>query len=238
MTRPTVPAAGGGLRSNPSDVTFDRDCTRCPRLAAHLASIRAERPDYSRAAGAALRRSGGQAADRRARPRHARRQPHRAALYRGLRRHPALPDPASARLRLAARVGRRRRWSGAARLPHHQRRQVPAAGEQARPPRRCAPATPTWRRSSPALPDGAVVLALGQIAHNAVLRALGLKQAAWRFGHGAEHLLPNGLRCWTPTIAAATTPRPGGSPRPCSTPSSRVAGRCSTTALCDDRRSG
>jgi uracil-DNA glycosylase family 4 len=59
-----------------------------------------------------------------------------------------------------------------------------------------------------ALPDGAVVLALGQIAHNAVLRALGLKQAAWRFGHGAEHLLPNGLRCWTLTIAAATTPRP------------------------------
>jgi uracil-DNA glycosylase family 4 len=44
------------------------------------------------------------------------------------------------------------------------------------------------------LPEGAVVLALGQIAHNAVLRALGLKQATWRFGHGAEHQLPNGLR--------------------------------------------
>jgi uracil-DNA glycosylase family 4 len=42
------------------------------------------------------------------------------------------------------------------------------------------------------LPAGGVVLALGLIAHNAVLRALGLRQSQWRFGHGAEHGLPNG----------------------------------------------
>ena len=42
--------------------------------------------------------------------------------------------------------------------------------------------------------DGTVLLALGAIAHGAVLRALGLRQAAYRFGHGAEHALPRGLR--------------------------------------------
>ena len=45
-----------------------------------------------------------------------------------------------------------------------------------------------------ALPAGAVLLALGTIAHNAVLRAQGLKASAYRFGHAAEHLLPSGLR--------------------------------------------
>jgi uracil-DNA glycosylase family 4 len=39
---------------------------------------------------------------------------------------------------------------------------------------------------------GAVVLALGAVAHGAVLRAHGLRQAAFRFAHGAEHLLPGG----------------------------------------------
>lgn len=44
-----------------------------------------------------------------------------------------------------------------------------------------------------ASPDVRVILALGQIAHKAVLKALGLKQAAFTFGHGARHELPNGL---------------------------------------------
>ncbi|MBK5970219.1 MULTISPECIES: uracil-DNA glycosylase [Thiorhodovibrio] len=44
------------------------------------------------------------------------------------------------------------------------------------------------------LPAGAVVLALGQIAHRAVLLGCGLKQSALKFAHGAEHELPGGLR--------------------------------------------
>lgn len=43
------------------------------------------------------------------------------------------------------------------------------------------------------LPDGAAILALGRIAHDAVLRARGEKLSAWKFGHGAEHDLPGGL---------------------------------------------
>lgn len=45
-----------------------------------------------------------------------------------------------------------------------------------------------------ALAPGAAVLALGQVAHAAVLTALGLRASAHVFGHGAEHALPSGLR--------------------------------------------
>jgi len=41
--------------------------------------------------------------------------------------------------------------------------------------------------------SGTVLLALGSIAHGAVLRALGLKLSAYRFAHGSEHALPGGL---------------------------------------------
>lgn len=40
-----------------------------------------------------------------------------------------------------------------------------------------------------AVPAGGVIVALGVIAHGAVLRALGLKPAQARFAHGAEHEL-------------------------------------------------
>ena len=42
--------------------------------------------------------------------------------------------------------------------------------------------------------DGTVLLALGAIAHGAVLRAFGLKPGPYPFAHGAEHALPRGLR--------------------------------------------
>jgi uracil-DNA glycosylase family 4 len=44
------------------------------------------------------------------------------------------------------------------------------------------------------LPAGAAVLALGRIAHDAALRALGLKARAHAFAHGAEHALGRGAR--------------------------------------------
>jgi uracil-DNA glycosylase family 4 len=43
-----------------------------------------------------------------------------------------------------------------------------------------------------ALPDARVILALGRIAHDAVLRGCGLTLARYRFAHGAEHRLPDG----------------------------------------------
>jgi len=42
------------------------------------------------------------------------------------------------------------------------------------------------------LPDGAIVIALGSIAHQSVLKAKGLKQSAYKFAHDALHVLPDG----------------------------------------------
>ncbi len=44
------------------------------------------------------------------------------------------------------------------------------------------------------LPDPAVVIALGRLAHDAVLRALGLRLSEYAFGHAALHRLTNGLQ--------------------------------------------
>jgi uracil-DNA glycosylase family 4 len=43
------------------------------------------------------------------------------------------------------------------------------------------------------LAQGAVILALGTIAHQAVLKALSLKASSAKFSHNAQHTLPNGL---------------------------------------------
>lgn len=42
------------------------------------------------------------------------------------------------------------------------------------------------------LPNLKVILALGQIAHTSMVKTLGLKQSATRFGHAAVHPLPSG----------------------------------------------
>jgi uracil-DNA glycosylase len=49
-------------------------------------------------------------------------------------------------------------------------------------------------RELAALDRGAVVIALGAIAHGAVLRGFGIRPAAHRFAHGAEYPLPEGRR--------------------------------------------
>lgn len=43
------------------------------------------------------------------------------------------------------------------------------------------------------LPEHGIIIALGGLAHKAVLKALGLKQAHFKFGHGAEHKFDKGL---------------------------------------------
>ena len=43
------------------------------------------------------------------------------------------------------------------------------------------------------LADGAVIIALGSIAHRSVVSAFGLKQKGYVFGHAAEHALPRGI---------------------------------------------
>jgi uracil-DNA glycosylase len=47
-----------------------------------------------------------------------------------------------------------------------------------------------------ALPQGAAVMALGTIAHEAVLRASGLKVKDFKFAHNARHELSSGLKLY------------------------------------------
>lgn len=44
-----------------------------------------------------------------------------------------------------------------------------------------------------AMPNLQVILTLGQISHVSTLKTLGERVAAYKFGHGAVHRLPNGL---------------------------------------------
>ena len=44
------------------------------------------------------------------------------------------------------------------------------------------------------LPAGAVVLALGSLAHNAILKASAVRKADCKFGHGSDYALPGELR--------------------------------------------
>ena len=58
------------------------------------------------------------------------------------------------------------------------------------------------------LPPKSVILALGAIAHQAVLMALGRKRADHAFAHGAKHALPEASRFSIATTAAAIIRRP------------------------------
>lgn len=60
-------------------------------------------------------------------------------------------------------------------------------------PSEVATCNPWLQGELQALADGAVVLALGQVAHAAVLRASGLRPSRHPFAHGARHLLDGRL---------------------------------------------
>jgi uracil-DNA glycosylase family 4 len=59
-------------------------------------------------------------------------------------------------------------------------------------PREIATCRNYFEAALAALPTVQVLIALGQIAHVAAARALGLPTSSTRFGHGAEHAAPNG----------------------------------------------
>lgn len=60
-------------------------------------------------------------------------------------------------------------------------------------PEEAATCRPYLRTEIAANPELEVLIALGAIAHDAVLRILGVRKAAYPFAHGAVHRLPGGL---------------------------------------------
>jgi uracil-DNA glycosylase family 4 len=179
-----APAKAGGR-------AFDPGCAACPRLAGFLAEQRLALPGYHNAPvpafGDASARllvvglaPGLHGANRTGRPftgDHA-----GILLYQTLFDHGFASAPVSERatdgLKLVdARI------SNAVRCVPPENKPEPAEI------RRCNAFLAHDLASHPA--DG-VVIALGTIAHQAVLDALGLRRAAYTFGHGARHVLPEG----------------------------------------------
>lgn len=175
----------------PHAETFDPDCRRCPRLAGHLDAVRADYPHYHAApvpsfgprdarlvvVGLA---PGMHGANRSGRPftgDHA-----GILLYETLYRHGFASAPKSiARDDGLELIGAR--ISNAVRCLPPQNKPVPAEV------RAC---NPYLLHDLDAVPPGGVVLALGRVAHDAVLMALGMRRAGSPFAHGAEHVLPEG----------------------------------------------
>ena len=171
---------------------FSTDCRRCPRLARHLGQVRDGYPDYHARPvapfGAARAKllivglaPGMHGANRTGRPftgDHA-----GMLLYDTLHRYGFANRPVSVSTADGLRLGNCRITNAVKCLPPANR---PLPDEV----RRCNVYLAAEIQS---MPIGAVILALGLIAHDAVLMALGLKRSAHRFRHGARHALPRGM---------------------------------------------
>jgi len=175
------------------DPTFDPRCRRCPRLAAFRDGIRARHPDYHAAPVAAFGDPaarlliiglgpGLHGANRTGRPftgDHA-----GILLYQTLHRHGFASMPESLALDDGLTLSACRITNAVKCVPPENK---PSTDEI----RTC---NGYLTAELDRLPERSLLLALGRIAHDALLRARALRQSQWRFGHGAEHELPDGLR--------------------------------------------
>ena len=161
-------------------------CRRCPRLAAFLTEVKRRASGVLVQTGAAVRRAVRAAGDRRSGAGHARRQCERVA------RSPATMPASCCTQTLhaygfATQAGRQRarRRVCADRAAASPTRSSACRPATSRRRRKCAPATAISRPILRTVPDGGAILALGRIAHDATLRALGYKPSAFAFAHGA-----------------------------------------------------
>lgn len=176
----------------PSDgLTFDHKCTRCPRLADFLAAGRVEHPHYYCApvppfgdpqarliiVGLAPGFHGANATARPFTGDHA-----GLLLYRTLHRFGFASRPESLSNDDGLELIRCRITNSVKCVPPENK---PTPAEIAACNRYLTAELSTVPRDS-------VLLALGSIAHSAVLRSLSLKPRQYVFGHAAEHELPDG----------------------------------------------
>jgi uracil-DNA glycosylase family 4 len=173
---------------------FDAGCRDCGRLAAHLDGVRAAHPDYHARPvppfgdpAAALLvvglAPGMHGANRTGRPftgDYAGILLYRTLHEHGFANHAGSADPADGLELNGCRI------TNAVKCLPPQNKPAPA---EARACNRFLAAE--LRRFPPR-----VILALGRVAHDAVLMALGLKASAYRFAHHAIHDLPSGMRLY------------------------------------------
>lgn len=171
---------------------FSTDCRRCPRLARHLDGVRAEHPDYHARPvapfGAARPQllivglaPGMHGANRTGRP--------FTGDYAGILLYDTLYRAGFASRPASVHAGDGLRLSGC-RITNAVKCLPPANRPLPEEVRRC---NGYLAAEIAMLNEGASLLALGLVAHQAVLLALGLKLSSHRFGHGEKHALPRGL---------------------------------------------
>jgi uracil-DNA glycosylase family 4 len=176
----------------PSDgQIFDRTCTLCPRLAKFLAQARIEEPDYYNApvapygdpqarlviVGLAPGFHGANASGRPFTGDHA-----GVLLYRTLHRYGFATKPVSVA-----------RDDGLQLIDCRITNSVKCVPPENKPfPIEIQTCNRYLKAETRIFNSETVLLALGSIGHNALLRALGLKPSEYKFGHAAEHSLPTG----------------------------------------------
>jgi len=178
-------------KNPPAAAWFDSSCRRCPRLAGFLDGVRAAHPDYHAAPVAPFgsERSellivglapGMHGANRTGRPFTG--DYAGVLLYRTLHRHGFANQPNGAEPDDGLKLVGCRISNAVKCLPPENKPTGPEIVECNR----------YLAAELKALAKLRVILALGRVAHGAVLRALALKPAAYPFGHGSEHVLPDG----------------------------------------------
>lgn len=173
------------------DSAFDGNCTRCPRLAGFLQGVRRQYPDYHAApvapfgvnrpklliVGLAPGMHGANATGRPFTGDYA-----GILLYETLYKLGLSNQPLSTHAGDSLRLKHCRITNAVKCLPPENK---PTGAEI-----NCC--NDFLRNELQTLPTTSVILALGLIAHNAVLRACGEKQSQYKFGHAQQHQLSDG----------------------------------------------
>ncbi|MGZ5126054.1 MAG: uracil-DNA glycosylase [Burkholderiales bacterium] len=173
------------------ETPFSTECRACPRLAQHLAQVRAEYGDYHAMPvppfGAAQPRllivglaPGMHGANRTGRPFTG--DYAGILLYETLHRYGYSNQPQAVALGDGLELSACRITNAVKCLPPENKPQPDEV-------RRC---NTHLKRELQLLPKSAAILALGAIAHQAVLMAFGLRRSEYVFSHGARHTLPDG----------------------------------------------
>lgn len=184
---------GAGTARRAPALAFSAECARCPRLAAHLAAVRKTHPAYHARpvapfgdAGARLLivglAPGMHGANRTGRPFTG--DYAGVLLYETLHHFGYGSQPQATGLDDGLTLDGCRITNAVKCLPPENK---PLPAEV----REC---NGYLRTELAGQGPGSAVLALGTVAHQAVLRALDLRLADHAFGHGAEHELPGGMR--------------------------------------------
>jgi uracil-DNA glycosylase family 4 len=190
---PAGPEVAGGEPAGPSRLGPAADCPLCPRLAAFRLANRAAKPGWHNAPVPSFgpldapllvvgMAPGLRGANRTGRPftgDHAGLLLYAALLRYGLARGTYGADPGDGLELTGCRIVNAVRCVPPANLP------LPAE---------VAACNTFLTGEIQAMPQLRAILALGVLAHNAVLRTLGLKPARLPFGHGKLHDLPDGRR--------------------------------------------